>query len=44
LINDIETVYINEEFLDYCIENKIYNEQAYDLYQDNLDANMDKKE
>ena len=44
LINNIETVYINEEFLDYCIENKIYNEQAYDLYQDNLDANMDKKE
>jgi len=44
LINDTETVYIWEEFLDLCIENKITWEKARDLYHQNLDENMDRKE
>ena len=40
LINDQETMYISEEYLDFCINNKIIGEDAYDMYHVNLDNNM----
>jgi len=43
-INDTETTYINEEFLDICIKYKIFWEKARDFYHKNLDENMDRWE
>jgi len=38
-ITDEETFYCNEEYLDFCIEHKLTDDSAYDLYMDNLDKN-----
>lgn len=41
-INNWEDFYINEEFLDFCIEKKLYKDKAYNFYYKNLDNNMEK--
>jgi len=43
-ITDEETFYCNKEFLDFCIENKIKWNLAYDLYHNNLEAHTNNKE
>lgn len=39
-ITNWEDIYINEEFLDFCIKNKLKKENAYDFYYKNLYDNM----
>jgi len=36
-INDTESMYINEEFLNFCIDNKLEWESAYNFYHFNLE-------
>jgi len=38
-IHDDCTFYCNTEYLDFCIEHKLTDESAMDIYQANLDVN-----
>jgi len=38
-IHNDETLYFNEEYLDFCIEHKLTDESAIDLYDLNLEQN-----
>ena len=44
-ITSQEDMYISEEYLDFCIKNKIIGEDAYDFYHEHFEAyTIDKKE
>lgn len=44
-INDQEIMYISEEYLDFCIKNKLISEDAYYFYHEHFDAyTIDEKE
>jgi hypothetical protein len=38
-VHDDEVVYIWEEFLDFCLENKLFSDKAYRFYHHNLEEN-----